>query len=337
MADQRPVRGLPSIAEARDLRAQRKIPAASGKFWLFSLVAVVVISIFYWKKLQGENERTRARILAKERAIAHESGKAWLTLRDRVERWTMTLAKDWKGKDDTDLVDPALQPQKDGGAGLWREHGLYLRVTRDDAASVEKLRAAARESVRDAFTTCLLQRGRPKAPEGKECKKSKECDKGEICNEVGHCSTPSDPYNLRVLYRGLVPLDEAWVRDVETASDELRLRLREAEIDDVRDNDLPLANEVLGKARYLLLVVDEIPKDLKPDPARAVADVVQLERHTARVAVIDLATDKLLLRVQRVADAQIPAVPGAAQEAIQRQVLNCALAERVRDAISAQD
>lgn len=336
MADKPPVRGLPSIAEARDLRATRKLPAASGKFWLWSLLAIVAISIFYWKKTQGENERTRARILAKQRSVADESGKTWLTLRERVERWTTTLAKDWTGKDDSDLVDADLKGQKDGGADLWKKPGLYLRVTRDAAKSPETIRAAAKESVRDAFTACLMKRPHADAHEGKACKKSKECEKGQICNEVGVCAKPSEPYNLRVLYRGMQPLDEIWVRDVETATDELRLRLRETEIDEAQAADVPLANEVLRRAEYLLLVVDEVPKDLKPDPERSVGELVQLDPHPVRVAVVDLKADKLLLRVRRSVDAAIPAVPGPAQDAIRRQILNCSLAESVRDAISAQ-
>src|SRR4051812_20930015 len=85
----KPQRGLSAIREAREQRASRVTPSASGKFWLWALIAITALTIFYWKKTQSDNDANRARILAKQRAVAEQVGPLYKTVRDKVERWTM--------------------------------------------------------------------------------------------------------------------------------------------------------------------------------------------------------------------------------------------------------
>lgn len=327
---EKPQRGLPAIREARELRASRPWPAASGKFWLWSLIAISAITVFYWKKTSDDNDRTRARILAKQRQIAKDAGPMFYPLRDRIEAWTMQIAKDnW----DHDIVEPELGGGAKGDPPIFKRPGVYLRVSRPNAVSKEKIREAAQGSLRDAFTACLLKVPHLDAHKGKECKKSRECELGQICNEVSVCAVPTQPYNLRVAYRGMRPLDETWVRDVETASEELRLRLRETEIDEANASDIPVAIDLLKRAQYFLLVIDDVPEGTKPEDGGTIEQAVQSDVHPTRVAMFDLASGKMLLRVKRTIDVSIPVVPGAI-EAQRRQVLNCALAQDVRDTIA---
>jgi hypothetical protein len=333
----RPPRGLSSIAEARELRQSRALPAASGQFWLWSLIAIVAMTIFYWKKTQSENEAFRARILAKQRAIAAEHGASFFSLRDRVEQWTAELAR---GTFEPDLVAPSLK-----GAGdrrdlpLFKRPGVYLRVTREDARSPEKIRAAARESLRDAFTSCLLHTPHLTQHKGQPCRVSKECPQGHLCNEADVCAQPGQPFNMRLAYHGLRVLGDAWVRSVQSsgdgASDTLVLRRYEMDIDSALSNDLPVVTELLRQAEYFLVVVDEIPEGFKAPPDASLAQAVQGEPHPARVALRDLKTGELLLRLHRTVDVTIPAVPGDAEaiDAQRRQILNCALAQEVRAAL----
>jgi hypothetical protein len=331
----RPPRGLSSIAEARELRASRVFPAASGQFWLWSLIAIVAMTIFYWKKTQNENDAFRARILAKQRAIAADHGGPFFALRDRAEKWTAELAK---GTFEPDFIAPSLKSQGPDFP-LARAPGVYLRVTHEDARSPEKIRAAARESLRDAFTSCLLRTPHLTQHQGQACRVSKECPQGHLCNEADVCAIPGQPFNLRLAYHGLRVLSDSWVRSVQSsgdsASDTLILRRYEMDIDSALSNDLPVVTDLLRKAEFFLVVVDEIPEGF-PKPAEgSLAQAIQSEPHNARVALYDLKSSQLLLRLHRQVDATIPAIPGdaATLDAQRRQILNCALAQEVRSAL----
>jgi hypothetical protein len=126
-------------------------------------------------------------------------------------------------------------------------------------------------------------------------------------------------------------LSDSWVHEVQDAN-ELKLRLLGAEFDDSMRDEIPLAVEVLTKAQYFLLVLDEDP----PGGERT-AEQVQLVTHPARVAVWRVSDDKLLLRVRREAGGELlggtPNVEQASLEARQRQANSCALALAVRDAM----
>jgi hypothetical protein len=268
-------------------------------------------------------------VLAKQRVIANEAGPLYAELRDRIERVTIETAK-WKG--DLDDADPDLKAILTGkdGPPLLQQPGVYLRLSLQNADTPEKIRKASRDSLRDAFTACFLHVPHMDAHQGKPCKKSKECDKGEICNEVELCSKPGQPYNMRVAYRGMRVLEEDWVRDVETASHQLRLRAFEADVDDATANDVPVALDLLKRARYFLLVLDEIPPGTTPEDGGTLEQAVQSDVHPARVVLYDLRDKKLLFRAKRTIDVNLPVVPGNI-EAQRRQILNCALAQEIRD------
>lgn len=329
---EKPIRGLPAIHEARELRESRKgIPTASSAFWLWSLIGVAVISIFYWRHAQGQNDRTRARILAKQRPLADEAGPRFTELRDKVEKFAQLLAKPGTLEE---YVDPEAAIGEKGDPAIFKRPGLYLRIAQPNAETSEKLRAAARESARDAFTACLLRTPHVSEHGGTACHKSKECQRGQICNEIGVCATPSSPYNLRVAYRGMFPLEESWVRDVQTSSEELRLRLRETEIDSLIANDWPVAVGALTAAEYLLILVDEVPKDFKPKEGDSLEEGLSSEVHPVRVGLMDLKSGRTLFKLRREVDVHVPVVPGANVDAQRRQIINCALARDVRESLT---
>ncbi|MCC6644183.1 MAG: hypothetical protein IT374_01255 [Polyangiaceae bacterium] len=328
---EKPVRGLQAIHEARELREARKgIPTASNAFWVWSFIGVAVISIFYWRHAQGENDRTRARILAKQRTLAEEAGPRFAELRDKVERFAQLLSKPGPLEE---YVDPAAAIGDKGDPTIFKRPGLYLRVAQPNAQTSDKLRAAARESARDAFTACLLHTPHVSDRAGPACHKSKECPRGQICNEIGVCATPSSPYNLRVAYRGMFPLEESWVRDVQTSSEELRLRLRETEIDSLIANDWPVAVGALDAAEYLLLLVDEVPSGWKPKEGDSLEESLSAEVHPVRVGLMELKSGRTLFKLRREVDVHVPVVPGNV-EAQRRQILNCALAKDVRESLT---
>lgn len=323
MASEQPPRerGLPSVHRAREARAKLRWPSA--KFWGYAAIFLVLSAILHWKWTQGQIESARQRLMARQRAVAIELGSRWFPLRDRVEGWTLDLARS-AGDEIVDLE--ALK------AWDFRElAGIYLRLRVDEATSIDAIRKNAQQSLRDAFTACLLRVPNPNPLVGAECKRTRDCPPGEHCNEADRCSRPAQPFNLRVAYRTMHVLSDEWVRDVQDASTELRLRLLENSFDDTMQDDVPLAAELLTRAQYYLLVLDE------PEEGAATTEALLAVPHMARVGLWRLSDGKPILRLRREASGNLiggtPSVEESVLQARQRQANSCALALAVREAI----
>jgi hypothetical protein len=325
-------RGLPSIQEARDARAEGKTRWPSPKFWGYVGLLLALSAILHWKWSDSEIERTRQKLLADQRGVAAELGPRWLPLRERIERWTSSLAHD----PGTEVADREALAKWD----FRTKPGIYLRLRVEEAQTPEDIRAGARNSLRDGFTACLMRVPNPSAIGGTACKRTRDCPAREFCNEQNHCSRPAQPFNLRVAYQTMHILTEEWVREVQTADSELRTRLYVTNFEDAIRDELPLAAELLTQAQYLLVVLDETPKGLAlPDADAgtiALDEAVQGVAHASRVAVYRLSDDKLLLRVRRESGGELIGQAPADSDALQarqRQANSCALALAVRDAM----
>jgi hypothetical protein len=320
--------GLPAFNRARQQRHERpRRTFGSRAFWVWSLSAIVVIAVVAWKRQQADVEARRARILARQRALEADVGPLFYPQRERFERWTIETARGaW--------VDeaPALPP--DGLRALFERPGVYLRLPAPDARSAESIRQSAQASLKDVFVAGLVRAPAADPSRGKPCASARECAAGEACNEAGHCAPPEQPYNLRIAYRGARALSEPWVREVETAHEPLRLRMYENDLDVALASDLPLAVDLLKRAHYFLVVVDEAPAGLRPAPGQPLADAVQAEPHLVRVALYDVPRERRLFRAARELAADLPpAAPTEGQGALRRQVLNAELARVVRESL----
>lgn len=314
-------RGLPSVYKAREARSKMRWPPV--KFWGYTALVLAVSAILHWKWSQGQIESARQKLMARQRAVAVELGPRWLPMRERVEGWTLELSQ----SAGAELVDrEALK------AWNFRElAGIYLRLRVDEATGVDAVRKNAQQSLRDAFTACLLRVPNPNPLAGAECKRTRDCPAGEYCNEAERCSRPAQPFNLRVAYRTMHVLSDEWVRDAQDASSELRLRLLESSFEDTMRDDVPLAAELLTRAQYYLLVLDE------PAEGATTTEALLAVPHMARVGVWRLSDGKPILRVRREASGNFiggtPSVEGGVLEARQRQANSCALALAVREAM----
>lgn len=334
MADEPRGRGLQAIEQAREARS--KISWPSPKFWGYAGIILAISAIIYWKRLQGELESSRQALMAKQRAVGVELGPRWFPMRDKIEAWTMDLAK----APGPELVDAETLKKWD-----FREKGgVYLRLRVDDAKAVEAIRKNAKDSLRDAFTACMMRVNNPNPLAGGECKKTRDCQAGEFCNEMNRCSRPAQPFNLRVAYRTLHVLSDEWVREVQDSNTELRFRLLSASFEDMTRDDIPLAVEFLTRAQYFMVVLDEAPEGAEAPKATESAtamEALQAVPHYARVAVWNLADGKPVLRVRREASGQLlgapPAVDPDVLDARQRQANSCALALAVRTAMGDSD
>jgi hypothetical protein len=328
-----PRRGLPSIQQARHDRASGKTRFPSVKFWGYAALVFVIGAILRWKWAQGAMESDRQKLMAMQRDVAQsELGKRWTPFRDKVERWTMDLAKE----SGAELIDADALKSWD-----FRDRaGVYLRLRVEEAQSIPTIRSGARNSLRDGFTACLMRVPNPSAMAGRECKRTRDCPTGEFCNEADHCSQAAQPFNLRVAYRTMYILSDEWLREVQDADSDLRIRAFVGGFDDIIRDDLPLAAELLQRAQYFLLVLDESPPGAEPpapDAGTAANEALQALSHNARVGVWRMSDEKLILRVRREAGGQLlgalPAVDADVMAARQRQANSCALALAVRQAM----
>jgi hypothetical protein len=303
-----------------------------ARFWGWVAAALALSAILHWKRSQGAVESGKQALMARQRAVLQELGPKWLPMRDKIETWTLALAK----SAEPEIVEKSLLQ-----VGDFRDKpGLYLRMRTGQAIDASSIRKGAKGSLKDAFTSCLLRAPNANPLAGAECKRTRDCPRGEMCNELDHCAPPAQPYNLRVAYRTMHVLSDEWTRDVQDASDELRLRLLSSSFDDLSQDDLPVAADIVARAQYFLVVLDEDPPggapQARPD-AGAVEDALLAAEHFARVGLFRLSDGKPLLRIRREAAAGLlgGAAPSDADaaEARQRQANSCGLALAVRSAL----
>jgi hypothetical protein len=336
-------RGLPSLNEAREDRrrlmtsGKARIYGGSPQFWLWTALTLVTFGIVYWKFAEGALESQKSAVMAKQRAVMQTLGPKIFPVQDEIEKWTLELAK----APASDLVASGVSLD-----AVSAGPGLYLRLRLPNAKDVKSLRSAAARSQRDGFTSCLFVRHED--TEGKACKSPGDCSGGLLCNDWSVCARPSQPYNLRLLYRTLRILSSDWTDELHQAGTDLAVRAFELDLAGVTQNDVPVAIEVLSRARYFTAVLDEDPAEGLPaalphapdERVESEEERVQRVDHMARVGIWDLATHRQVVRLRAEASGEFVPVgdravtDGETSAAEQRQVNSCALALAVKEAVN---
>jgi hypothetical protein len=334
-------RGLPSLNQAR---AERRRALVYGKvaframpphFWLWVLVGGAAFGVIYWRVAEGKLEGHKSAVMAKQRAIAAALGPKIQPFRDQVEGWVRELSADGVA----DFVAPG-----NALSDLRQAPGVYLRLRRENTKSVKQIRKAAQASLLDGFTSCLFVSPTGLPTQGSACHVTSECQPGQLCNEWNVCAPPPRPYNMRLAYRSLRVLTSEWTDELHEADSDLAVSAYDRDLDSVAKYDVPVAVEIMNKARFVTLVIDEDPPGgLPKQPAGAsetAEEVLQRTPHFARVGVWEIATKTPLLRLRAQAAADFVAMGGhpvtsnetAAAQA--RQANSCALALAVRARIT---
>ncbi len=119
--------------------------------------------------------------------------------------------------------------------------GLYLRMRVADATSAESVRKVAVDAKRDAFAACLLREPNERGARG-------DVDAGAFAEQ---------PWNLGQAYAATRILTDDWVGAVKDADDDLRLRVFVEQYDKAIREEIPLAIDVVKRAQFFLLVLDE--------------------------------------------------------------------------------
>jgi hypothetical protein len=335
-------RGLPSLNQSR---AERRRALVYGKvalrampphFWLWVVVGMAAFGVIYWRIAQGKLEAKKNAVMAKQRAIAVALGPKIQPFRDQVEGWVRELAAD--GVADFVVPGDALKD--------WREApGVYLRLRRENAKSPKQIRKAAQGSLLDGFTSCAFVSPGGLPTEGSACRNTAECQPGQLCNEWNVCAAPPRPYNMRLAYKALRVLSSEWTDELHRADTELMANAYDRDLDSVAKHDVPVAVEIMNKARFMTLVIDEDPPEglpaLAPDAGETAEEQLQRQPHFARVGVWELSGKTPLLRVRAQAAGDFVPMGGRVitnpetVRAQARQANNCALALAVRSRIDA--
>jgi hypothetical protein len=278
------------------------------------LAGLVTHTIVSSRELESEKQA----LLAKQRAVEATLGAEWLPLRDRLERDVLASAKEYAG----DRVG------EDARGGSFRtQPGLYLRMRAFEAQRPEDIRKLAVDAKRDAFAACLLR----------------EPNEPGVRGQVDGGAFAEQPWNLGRAYAATRILTDTWVQAVRDADDDMRLRVFTEQYDKAVRDEIPVAIEVVRRAQFFLLVLDEdVPEAAEyADGGRITEEALQLVDHPVRVHLFDLKGDREILRLRRSgASLVIPA--GERQitdpetiDAMHRQANNCALANNVAATLAA--
>lgn len=302
-------RGLKSVAVLREERKARKFGKPGPTFFLSIAGGVLLVLLGAYYASNRELDAGRSELLKKQRAAAETVGKEWSPLRDGIEAIAVQNAREpYAG----DVV------KKEVASWDFRSlPGIYLRLRTAQAKDVATLRAAASDSHKDGFCACFLKGGPAKSPDaGPEEER---------------------PWNLHKAYTATHVLDEEWVSDVKGADSEIRLRVFQQQYEKAQTNEIPLAVEIVKRAQYFLLVLDEDTDEAKAQADGGVPSTEELQAlpHPARVVIVNLKNKEVLLRLRRSAEGQFfmagehSATDPDTRAAMKRQVNNCALAQAV--------
>jgi hypothetical protein len=321
-------------------RAERRRALVHGKavlrampphFWLWVVVGMAAFGVIYWRVTASRLESRKSAVMAKQRAIAVALGPKIQPFRDQVEGWARELSADGPA----DFVAPG-----DSLKDLREAVSVYLRLRRENTKSAKQIRKAAQASLHDGFTSCLFVSSTGLPTQGTACHVTSDCQPGQLCNEWNVCAPPPRPYNMRLAYRSLRVLSSEWTDELHAADTDLAVNAYDRDLDSVAKHDVPVAVEIMNKARFVTLVIDEEPTSDAPAEAAVEGESpeerLQRTPHFARVGVWDIATRAPLLRLRAQAAADFVPMGGHAKispetaAAQARQTNSCALALAVR-------
>jgi hypothetical protein len=333
-------RGLTAINDSRAARRRAivfgrvRLREAAPQFWLWTVVGLAVFAVVYWRYAESELKNQKSAVLARQRAVEASIGKQGFEMVERLEGWARELA----GVPFTQAIAPDTKLD-----AVVAGPGIYLRLPIADARATGSLRKVAQKSLRDGFTACLFVGRRGDPAEGPPCHSAAQCEPGSLCNEWNVCAAPGQPFNLRLLYSALRVLTPEWRQELEQAKNDLAVRALEGDLDKVTKYDVPIGAEVVRRAEYFTLVLDEEPEGGLPPEDKALDESreqqLQSLPHFARVGIWDIRNGRRLVALRGEAAGRFVQTGGRRvddpkiQRAQQRQANNCALAVEVKDRI----
>jgi hypothetical protein len=304
-------------ARIRGRRAEHGRPlaplAVSGLRLAALAIVVALVSSFVLARQRDREELHRARssLLERMRAEAALLSEEDLQTPSRVERLLQRFAGPYAG----DLIAPGL-----GAPGALErtleQPSIYIRGELGSVTSPAAIKASAAESLKDPLLLCLVD---PPATPNEQDQLHKV--RAAYAGDRVEAST-AHVQRLAELQLGLMVLSPEWQAKVEAAEthaqlDDLRQALDQAPID---------AAKRAAKARLLLVALDE------PGSLQGPIELDGERPHPVRVALYEIATEKVLFRLRRQVDPSWIAPKNRPRHA--RGLDGCALALDVRSSVS---
>jgi len=260
----------------RDPFASKTRPGLARLFPIITAAVLAIVGVTMYKVDQRAVEAERRALLGalEERRAGLLPGHEGFL--DATKRWIAEAASDAEG---ADVVDPALKGR--GALDAWlRRPAVYVSGPAAELGDPHKLTDAVQASSKDAFLFCLMS---PPAGAGER----------EMIAKVrgvhfGGAKVDDATANVRRLDEarlGLVAVGPAFEGSVRAAYGQPALAKLERELEGA-----PIEQAKKALAAELLVVVADLPAGA-PDRPRE-----------ARVALVDLASNKVLLRARRRAD-----------------------------------
>src|SRR5580704_11090360 len=254
------VPGLPSVHKARLDRNRGKFSRATSGFWLSAAAGLAVVLIGYRWVSGRQLDEAKIELLAKQRAVESSVGSEWFPLRDHIERFVLLAG---------DRLGPEFVDRETAAWSFRTMPGLYLRLRLTDAKDVESLRRAASSSQKDGFVGCLLREPNAAAARG-------DADAGAFAEQ---------PWNWQKAYAATRILSDEWLTEVKDSPEPLRLRVFEEQYQKAVTTEIPVAIDLIRKAQFFLLVLDEDSDDarLLAEGGTVTEAILQRTPHFARV------------------------------------------------------
>jgi hypothetical protein len=132
-----------------------------------------------------------------------------------------------------------------------------------------------------------------------------------------------------------------WVSAVQGADEAVQLRVYTAQYDEAIRSEIPLAVEIIKRAKFFLLALDEdAPGSVEGAQGGLTAEAaLQLVPHPTRVYLFETSTGKELLALRRSGEGRVVQAGERAvtdpetRDAMQRQANNCALGREIEAAL----
>jgi hypothetical protein len=304
-------RGLAAIERAREDRSHGRVRWTTHA-GLFAAVAIAGSFVVHSVVSRRELSDGKQALLAKQRAVGATLGKRWDPLRDKIEEDVLSSSKDYAG----DLIGPEARRKEFRG-----QPGLYLRMRLADAKDAASVRSAADDSRKDTFAAYLLREPNDRVARG-------DVDAGAFAEQ---------PWNVAQAYRATRILSDRWAQAVTDADDELGLRILNEQYDVAVRDEIPLAIDVVTRARFFLLILDEdVPEATAfTDGGGVTEEALELVEHPARIQLFELPGGREILRMRRSAEGRTfsagerVVTDPETRDAMQRNANNWALASRV--------
>jgi hypothetical protein len=276
------------------------------------VIAVVTSFVLARQRERAELARARSSLIERMRSEAAALGEEDLQTRARVERLLQRFAETYAG-------DRVARELRAPGAleKTLKQPSIYIRGELKAFASPPAIQANAVESLKDPLLLCLVDPP-PTPSELAQLRKVRTAYAGGDAVE----GPTAHVRRLAELQVGLMVLSPEWQAKVEAAEthaaiDEIAKALDQAPID---------AAKRAAKARLLLVAIDE------PGSLQGPIELDGERPHPVRVALFEIATEKVLFRLRRTVDPKWIAPQYRPRYA--RGLDACALALDVRSSVS---